>query len=215
MAAASAGRLGADALCDKVVSNPSDQQWKDWISPDIPTKNHAQASVDRTSKRVDRRHFAVLRPSGGRLHHHVVIALDATIECLAPVLCGLGAPVDRLHRSNHLDLDRCAATHIIENSEFGAMSAPLIGVDGTPDGCAFEMPETQPFCRFHRSGYIGRETLNAVRAVDRGRLRVGSCGVAPRLRLASVGCDRHSARAAPTVAGREARVVDYSRRRQF
>jgi WD40 repeat protein len=26
----------ADALCDKVVTNPSDQQWKDWISPDIP-----------------------------------------------------------------------------------------------------------------------------------------------------------------------------------
>ena len=26
----------ADALCDKLVSNPSDQQWKDWITPDIP-----------------------------------------------------------------------------------------------------------------------------------------------------------------------------------
>jgi WD40 repeat protein len=26
----------ADALCDEVVSNPSEQQWKDWISPDIP-----------------------------------------------------------------------------------------------------------------------------------------------------------------------------------
>ncbi|MGO9381148.1 MAG: hypothetical protein ACLP4W_03395 [Mycobacterium sp.] len=25
----------ADALCDKVVSNPSDAQWKNWISPDI------------------------------------------------------------------------------------------------------------------------------------------------------------------------------------
>ena len=25
-----------DALCDKLVSNPSEQQWKHWISPDIP-----------------------------------------------------------------------------------------------------------------------------------------------------------------------------------
>ena len=56
-----------DALCDKLVSNPSDQHWKDWISPDIPTKNHAEVSVDRTYRRVDRRHLTVLRPvSGGR-----------------------------------------------------------------------------------------------------------------------------------------------------
>ena len=26
----------ADALCDKLISNPSDQQWKNWISPDTP-----------------------------------------------------------------------------------------------------------------------------------------------------------------------------------
>ena len=26
----------ADALCDKLVSNPSDQQWRNWISPDTP-----------------------------------------------------------------------------------------------------------------------------------------------------------------------------------
>jgi len=26
----------ADVLCEKLVSNPSKQQWKDWISPDIP-----------------------------------------------------------------------------------------------------------------------------------------------------------------------------------
>jgi WD40 repeat protein len=27
--------IWADALCDKLVSNPSDQQWRDWISPDL------------------------------------------------------------------------------------------------------------------------------------------------------------------------------------
>jgi WD40 repeat protein len=27
--------LWADALCDKLASNPSDQQWRDWISPDL------------------------------------------------------------------------------------------------------------------------------------------------------------------------------------
>jgi hypothetical protein len=32
---AAASTAWADALCDKVVSNPSDAQWKDWISPDI------------------------------------------------------------------------------------------------------------------------------------------------------------------------------------
>ncbi|HTX98109.1 MAG TPA: hypothetical protein VME67_26720 [Mycobacterium sp.] len=26
----------ADGLCDKLVLNPSEQQWKDWISPDVP-----------------------------------------------------------------------------------------------------------------------------------------------------------------------------------
>jgi hypothetical protein len=28
--------LWKDVLCDKLTSNPSDEQWKEWISPDIP-----------------------------------------------------------------------------------------------------------------------------------------------------------------------------------
>ena len=80
--------------------------------------------------------------------------------------------------------------------------APLIGVGGTPDSCAFEMREMKrnysgvPVGR----GDIGRETFDAARAADRGRLRFGSCGATPRFRVASAACDRRSARAAPTVA---------------
>jgi WD40 repeat protein len=31
-----APKVWVDALCDKLVSNPSEQQWQDWISPDVP-----------------------------------------------------------------------------------------------------------------------------------------------------------------------------------
>jgi hypothetical protein len=123
------------------------------------------------------------------LRHHAAIALDATIECLAPVLGRLGAPVDRLNSSiasisvgvpQQISL-RSRGWCDERASRWPRMAHPI--------ACAFEMRE---MTRNHSAvpvgrGDIGRETFDAVRAADRGDLRLGLHGVAPALQVAVPG----------------------------
>ena len=69
------------------------------------------------------------------LHHHAVIALDATIGCLASYFVGL-APrlIGSIGQTTSISIG--VPEHISLRTLSWCNERALIGVDGTPDGCA-------------------------------------------------------------------------------